>query len=635
MTLLRTAPMQKVRIISLQSTKYELVKALHNEGVLDVRKSKKEMGDDAPLAHLPRISELLVKFKSAESVLKGKIKINKIKFSEKKHLKLEELIKECEKSDFIPEIFKLSDKERELDEEIASIDDSIKIAEMFRGTGIDFSMIKSDLLKFTAFTIEKRHAQKVREMLEKHKKLNYEIIEKSLGKRTLIFIAYEASDANIVNDVLRDFKIIEIDLSNKLLFGSEEKLSYELGKLREKSLNEKGKVDSELMKIASKELGRIVQLREMLEVEVQRASVSIYFKKTQATFCVEGWVAKKRLAELEGMVNRVTKNRYVFEEISPDEGEMAPTLSTRPKWLASFDYMMEFMSIPRSDEIDPTWIFIFSFPIFYGLMVSDVGYGIASFIFAYLLTKVTDQDGLLYHTAKIWQIAAVAAIFFGLLSDQYFGFQLGPQLGLSHLIVFDWFTNVTSVLLLAIGFGLAQVILGLVFGFFNKMHHKEKKLAFSKITSIIAILTGTIAVAGGLFGMFSGGVTVATAIVTVIAIILTALLSGIEATETLNLITHPLSYARLLGFGMASVIIASLIDKWFTPSLAAGPISFVLTLIVFILLHFFNMILTIFEGIVQSARLNFVEFFSKFFAGGGVKFQPFGYRRKYTREDRD
>ncbi len=100
-----------------------------------------------------------------------------------------------------------------------------------------------------------------------------------------------------------------------------------------------------------------------------------------------------------------------------------------------------------------------------------------------------------------------------------------------------------------------------------------------------------------------------------------------------SLISHPLSYARLMGFGLASVMTALLIDVVFTPSLSSGIVVFSLTLVIFILLHFMNMILGIFEGSVQAVRLNFVEFFSKFYEGGGVEFSPFGYKRRYTKEE--
>lgn len=88
-----------------------------------------------------------------------------------------------------------------------------------------------------------------------------------------------------------------------------------------------------------------------------------------------------------------------------------------------------------------------------------------------------------------------------------------------------------------------------------------------------------------------------------------------------------------MGFGLASVMLALLIDKTFTPSLSAGVPAFVLTSLIFIILHFVNMLLGTFEGLVQGVRLNFVEFFSKFYTGGGIKFKPFYYKRSYTREN--
>ncbi len=633
MSLLDTVKMQKIRVVALQSDKYEVVRMLHSEKVIDVRKSKSELADDSALDTLPRISELLVKFKSAESILREFVKKKK-EARQAKHLDISRLVNECEKMKVLGQVFSLSDRERELGEDNAGICDAIGVAKLFVGTGIGFSMLKIKRLKFTALTADRKIASGIKDALSK-KKIPHEIIEKDVGKGArLLFLAYDANFATQMNDALRDFKIREIDLSNKFLFGKEERLLGELGAMKDKNSKEIASIKEKLSHIAASEFVKITTLREMLEIEAERASISLYFKKTKSSFCVEGWIPKQKVGDLEVKIRKVTKNRYMLEEIRPEEHELAPTLTNRPKWLRSFDYMMEFMSVPRSDEIDPTWIFIITFPIFYGLMVSDAGYGLASLIFAYLLTRITEEDSLLYHTAKLWEIAAVSAIFFGVISNQYFGFSLNyAAYGLGSLKLFDWFSNVTTVLLVAIFFGISQVILGLAFGFFNKMRHHETKLAISKITSIIAILTGIVAVGGGLFNAFNPTLTLASAIVAVVTVIATGALSGIEATETLNLITHPLSYARLLGFGMASVIIASLVDKWFTPSLASSPLVFVGTLIVFILLHFFNMILSIFEGIVQSARLNFVEFFSKFFSGGGVKFQPFSYKRVYTKEE--
>jgi V/A-type H+-transporting ATPase subunit I len=181
-------------------------------------------------------------------------------------------------------------------------------------------------------------------------------------------------------------------------------------------------------------------------------------------------------------------------------------------------------------------------------------------------------------------------------------------------------------------FGIVQVGLGFVLGFVNQWHHGHKRHAVSKLFSLIALISGTMAVSGAFFSAFSGTVTLAATVVAIASLVGIIASNPSEATEITSLITHPLSYSRVMGFGLASVIIGFLIDKAFLPNLGLGIPLFIVYLIIFFVLHFLNMILGIFEGAVQSARLNFVEFYTKFYTGGGVKFTPFSYKRIHTKE---
>jgi V/A-type H+-transporting ATPase subunit I len=146
------------------------------------------------------------------------------------------------------------------------------------------------------------------------------------------------------------------------------------------------------------------------------------------------------------------------------------------------------------------------------------------------------------------------------------------------------------------------------------------------------VVSGTLAISGGLFHVLGSSMTLASAAIAIISLIATMILSGDEAGEITSLISHPLSYIRIMGFALAGVVLAFLIDMAFTPKLSMGIPLFILYFAIFIVLHFLNMIVSMFEGAVQGARLNIIEFFTKFYKGGGVRFMPLSSKRVYTKE---
>lgn len=629
----RTEAMQKVRIIGLLREKPKIVRQLHRMGVIEIRKSKLEIQDDAPETILPRLSELVVRYTTALAVLseqrkKAKIADDSMRHPKQLQPKLSILLEMAKKLDAMNDTLLLEEKRVEVEKEIARVSAEIGAASLFLGSGIDFSRLSSDTLAFNAYALSKKArkeaAGSIRELRRK-----YEVIENETDLGLALLVAYDRGDPKAVEALESIGGVKKVELHLPDFDSTAEKTVEKLRRIRSGLEREKLEILTKLEKHARDDYWRIESFLEMLSIEAERASASINFKKTDSTFVVEGWVQKMKIGEIERKLEEITHGAFSFEEIESDE--LAPTLLSRPRFFRPFDNLMEFFSLPRSDELDPTWIFIVSFPLFYGLMVSDVGYGIASFIFAWLIAKRTEAEGLVNSVARVWQISSLAVIAFGFLSNQYFGFGLNQYL-ISGFSGFDWLRDTPVILAATVIFGIAQVSIGLLLGFINSRARGHNRLALAKLTSIAAITAGAVAVGGALFGMFSGTATEIAAGVGVLSLIATVALSGTEAAEVVSLISHPLSYARIMGFGLASVILALLIDKAFTPSLSAGVLSFLLASVIFILLHFVNMTLGIFEGMVQGARLNFVEFFSKFYTGGGIKFRPFFYRRRYTKE---
>lgn len=617
--LFRTERMQKVRIVAVEDKKSAVIAQLHKMGIIDLRKSALDLADDRASAYSPSISEMLIRLNGALQILpEGNV-------AKERQMRLGEIERTVKGMKDIGRIYSLSDERRILTEDNAFIGYAEHVADTFSGIKIDFSKLKSDFLSYSAFEAD---GKALKRFMKGAKKLeDAEIIEKRLPKgRTLVFMAYGKKAR--IDELIKEKGLQEIDLTAKYLDSTPERVLSSVRKRRVENKRRLEGIARELQALSHRHYSRMANIKEMLEIELERADVSTNFKRTEKTFVMEGWIEKRKTAELAKVVSEASSGKAYVEEIEADE--LAPTHTNRPGFVKPFEYIMNFYSTQRSDEVDPTWVFLLSFPIFYGMMISDVGYGIVSFFFVSWIIRKTNPDDLMNNVARIWRMMSIFVILFGFLSDQYFGFSFNQYF--FNYKMFDWLKDAPIIIAITIMFGITQVIIGLLFGFINNWKRHHRKLAIARLTSVLAMLTGTVAVSGAFFGVFGATLTTYAAAVAIVSVIVTAALSGIEATETLNLITHPLSYARIMGFGLGSIIIAMLIDQAFTPSLSNGILLFIVYLVIFLALHFFNMILGIFEGLVQGVRLNFVEFFSKFYIGNGIRFKPFSYKRVNTKE---
>ncbi len=624
----RSEPMQKVRIVCLDKDRRGVVSSLHKVGILDLRKSALELADDTAAEHFTALSDAEIRLAGAIALLKKPKKVDKTgrHVVAERHIDAEGLISTIASLKAVDRIYALDVERKKAQQALRHLSLSEDVARELSGLDINLDSLKSDALSFKAYSTGTKKTLESLKAEIKKKGLEVEVVESYERNQFGIILAYKKGLD--IDSLARKYSLRELDLSADQMHGQAGEALRRITNARAELEGRINATEKEIAEISASEHSKLSALMEMLEIEMTKAKVSETFKKTDRTVIIEGWVPKKSIDKLEHAIASVCNGRYYIEHMVTDE--LAPTLMNRPKILQPFDYMVNFISVPRSDEIDPAIPFMISFPIFYGFMISDVGYGILSFFFAWYIIGITDPEGLVSNTAKIWRLSAISAIVFGFLSNQYFGLALNQYF--TSFAGFDWFKTIPTLLVVSIVFGLIQVVAGLIIGFLNKYKH-HRKLAFGRLASAVLVVSGTIAIAGGLFHAFSSSTLIfASAGVAIAMLIATMVLSGQEAGEVTNLISHPLSYARLMGFGLASVVLAFLIDKAFTPTLASGIPWFILSIVLFIVLHFLNMIVSMFEGAVQGARLNFIEFFTKFYEGGGIKFKPFAAKRFYTKE---
>ena len=384
------------------------------------------------------------------------------------------------------------------------------------------------------------------------------------------------------------------------------------------------KIDEQLLTLASVWYQELVVLKKRLEDINGELGAYRNFGLSEYIFVIMGWIPKKYLQRTRLAVREVFGERVAVIELDPSGKEMenAPVFYDNPWWVKPFEFIMQLVSPPRYREVDPSPILAIFFPIFFGMMVGDIGYGLIIFFFALALKNRFKKLDFIVSLSGILMISSIPTIIFGFLYGEFFG-DLGESLGWLHPVTFLGITwnrteAVIPMLLFAITVGVIHVLLGLVIGIRNAVITKSRKHLCEKcgmLFMIIAIIA-LILVLGGFIPQ--GGMYPAVLLI-VVALPLIIYGAGVFGTiEIMSTVGNILSYARLMAIGMASVILAMVANQ------LGGALGFVIIgVIVAILLHALNIVLAMFSPSIHSVRLHLVEFFSKFYEGGGIVYRPF------------
>jgi V/A-type H+-transporting ATPase subunit I len=283
---------------------------------------------------------------------------------------------------------------------------------------------------------------------------------------------------------------------------------------------------------------------------------------------------------------------------------------------------MQLVTPPAYREVDPSPVLAIFFPFFFGLMVGDIGYGLVILAFALIVKKKLGANAFAKNISEILIISSIPTIIFGFLYGEFFG-NFGEMMGWIqpvHLLGITWnrVDAMIPMLLFAIDVGVIHVFLGLVIGFRNAMIRKNKKHAAEKV-GMLLVLTAIILLLTLYLEMIPSWMMYPTAMMAIVAILLIIYGGGaLGPMEIMSSVGNILSYARLMAIGMASVILAIVANR------IGGAIGIaIIGVIAAVLLHTLNIILAMFSPSIHSMRLHLVEFFSKFYEGGGVIYKPF------------
>ena len=388
-----------------------------------------------------------------------------------------------------------------------------------------------------------------------------------------------------------------------------------------------------------KDLLRKLQLSaEVTYNELQKEQAKNGLVNGQHVFVLQGWLTTKAVDDVEVQLKeKLGEGEYVFLplEIAEEEYEEVPTVLENNAFLQPFENLTEMYGLPKYGELDPTPYTAPFYLVFFGMMAADLGYGVLLWLGTFIMLKFFHFDKGMNRNLKFFHLLSYPVMIWGIIFGSAFGADLPFQpLSLSKDLI--------TIMILSIIFGVIQIMVGLSLGAYSNLKKKAYTDAYTSHLGWLAIITGIILyVLGSMVLNISWIATIGSsiAIIAAVAIVVVTVLSsenkwGGLASSLYNLygisgyVADVVSYTRLMALAVSGGSIASAFNMLvgFLPPVA----RFTAGIFLIVALQGLNIFLSFLGAYVHGLRLQFVEFFGKFYDGGGHALKPFKTYEKYV-----
>ncbi|PSH01745.1 MAG: hypothetical protein BRC26_03055, partial [Nanohaloarchaea archaeon QH_8_44_6] len=309
---------------------------------------------------------------------------------------------------------------------------------------------------------------------------------------------------------------------------------------------------------------KLYYIENFLTQKIEKAEAPINFATTDRTFMAWGWIPEKQFEVLEERLAEASEGKIHVQKEELGEYEEPPVKHQNNRAVQPFESLTDLVSVPRYNELDPSAVLLLTFPLFFGFMIGDAGYGVTTGLVFLAGMKKFPQSAKIFK-ALMWTSAST--LFFGLLYGEMFGTQIYQ----SPFYRGDLWG---PMFYLSIAIGLAHVNLGILIGAYNEYkQHGLMEAVFAKFSWFIlqaAALAGyyTFTAYGAVPGAIVG---LGAAIPTLIMLVKGEGVEGI--VEIPSLISNILSYARLFGVSVAAYSLAGTVNAIADPAFASGSIT--------------------------------------------------------------
>ncbi len=585
--------MLKVEVAVLSSKLEDFVEDLHKEGIvhLEVVKDLEWIKNSPPHSSIDILSEK-VKYIRDCLFIANKIGLS---FGIKSNKKYSKKIL----SNFIDTHKDIVELEKELE----WVKGNLKTSKVLEKFGIDNERFEQKRFLFELYEVSSKHLDNIK-LMAHEKDIDYDVI--TISKNIYVLLSGGPKDKEVFTLIAKENAMIPISLEHiKSVKNTEIEIKKLKGEISKKHFDLRIEL-SDYLDLLKKDLAEY-------EIELERAKIVSRFGKSNLTHYLRGWICEKYKIEMDNIIKKYEGYAVVFYT-EPGIEEIAPTKFKNNRLVKPFESLVTFLSVPKSNEVDPSLIFAIFLPMFFGFVMGDFGYSLIVLLGSYIVrNKYFKKEGFARNLLTILCYSSIWGMFFGFIFAEGFGFELEYSF---FGIVFPIIRRINDVLMLfiiSLVFGFIHMLLGYTLGAIETYKKRRMRDFYINVVWIIMQLSWLLMALGfvdiGLYIMAGA---------TLCVLYFNGLMGIIDIS---SLFGNIISYVRLGAVGLSGVIFSMIINMM-KPDLSQG-ILIIVTTILFVVFNLLTILLSVYSGLIQSGRLHAVECLSKFFEGGGYFFEPF------------
>ena len=396
------------------------------------------------------------------------------------------------------------------------------------------------------------------------------------------------------------------------------------------------------IKTYSEDLTDLQAVYEYMQNKKLRIVESEKLAQTENTILIKGWIPTEKVSEFEKVIKDEAGDNYYLTFTDADRDDATVPIKLKNGKVAStFENLTGMYAYPRYNEIDPTPLFTPFYILFFGMMGADVGYGLVLLLATMFVLKVVNLSFQMRKSIKFFFYLSFSVIFWGLLYGSYFGATIP---GMWRLV--DPASQYNDLLIGSIVFGVVHIFVGLAIKAYMLIRDGKS------LEAVYDVLFWYMALIGGMLFLIFKLMNLSAVVANVSMWVMIAGMAGIILTGgreakgvgaklggglyslygISSYVGDFVSYSRLMALGLSGGFIASAINM-IAGMIGGNWFGMIFIPVILIVGHLFNMFLSFLGAYVHTSRLMYVEYFGKFYEGGGKPFKDFRTENKYINLD--